>query len=755
MKTISLNGAWTLRGRSVTDPLLPPIEFSDATVPGMAQLELSRHGILPEDLYMGMNVKQTEAYEDWEWWYEREFDAPEEHDRAFLVFRGVDCYAEYFLNGEKFGESANAMIPFEFDVSERLRSGKNTLTVHLLASKDVRHRDRHDLFCLLNRGTFAPRGPQNLYERRPAHSYGWDIMPRLITSGLWRDVALELRDPIRFTQLYISTRTKGQITLAFETESRLADFRDVEIEFEAVCRDSRYYSRFPIIYQAGAFDIEAPDPYLWWPYGYGDADLYRATVRIYSEGRLVHETRTRFAFRTVELDRTDSTDGVHGRFRFLINGEEIMAKGSNWVPLDALHCRDRERYADALALVKDLGCNILRCWGGNVYEDHEFFDFCDENGVMVWQDFSMACANYPCDERFEAIIREEATAVIREYRRHPSIILWSGDNEVDSCVYYKRTNTPPSHNTITRKLLPYVVERNDDSRPYLISSPYYSDEVAMEGYKPSEEHLWGARDYYKSLYYLANPAHFVSECGYYGCPDPESIKRFITPEKVWSCFDNEEWTLHSTDPFDRSHRTLAMYKQVRQLFGEVPDDLETYSLASQISQAEAVKFLIERMRVDRPNKSGIIWWNVLDGWPQMSDAVVDYYFTKKLAYDYIKRAQAPFTVAASELGNWKLRLHACNDTLTEKRGHLRVYDIETDETLAELDLTAAANTSTELVGLEIYYSEQRFLVFEWEVDGKKGFNHYLCGYPAFSLERYRAWLRKYQERTGFCAWKTV
>ena len=761
MKTISLNGVWTLKGRSTTDPSLSPIEICDATVPGMAQLELSRRGIIPEDIYMGMNITKTEQYEDWEWWYEREFDAPAVHPRAFLVFRGVDCFAEYYLNGEQIGTSANMFIPFEFDVSDKLKTGKNTLTVHLLAPKRVSHEENLDLFCIANRGAFSYKGPEMIYARRAAHTYGWDIMPRAITCGLWRDVQLELRDPIRFGQIYFDTRyVKDAQTLYFlyDTESDLSDFRNVDIEVEISCKDHRcHVRRSKLPYKAGNIEIPFKTPYLWWPYGYGEANLYDATARIYSDGVLVHEKKTKFAYRTLELDRTDTTDGINGKFRFLINGVEIMAKGSNWVPMDAFHCRDKERYAKALALVKDIGCNILRCWGGNVYEDHEFFDFCDENGIMVWQDFSMACFNYPCDEKMEIAIREEATAIVREYRHHPSIVLWSGDNEVDECVYIKRVKTtPPSHNTLTRKILPNVVERNDVNRPFLASSPYYSDKAAADRtVSPSERHLWGSRDYFKSYEYRSCPAHFISECGYHGCPAPESIKKFITPEKVFPYFDNEEWNLHSSDQQNHDNRIMLMHNQVLQLFGEVPDNLEDYAIASQISQAEAFKYLIERMRVSRPHRSGIIWWNLLDGWPQMSDAVVDYYYAKKLAYDYIKRSQAPVAICADELAKWKLRIYACNDTLTEKQGHLRIFDIDTDEVLKELDFHAKANTSTEIAALSVFYSEKRFLVLEWEIDGVKSYNHYLCGYPAFDLAKYRDWLGKYQKLTGFCDWKEI
>jgi beta-mannosidase len=175
----------------------------------------------------------------------------------------------------------------------------------------------------------------------------------------------------------------------------------------------------------------------------------------------------------------------------------------------------------------------------------------------------------------------------------------------------------------------------------------------------------------------------------------------------------------------------------------VPEDPDTYATASQISQAEADKYFIERIRVGRPHKSGIIWWNLLDGWPQMSDAVVDYYFVKKLAYRYIKNSQAPFTVAADEMQNWGLPIYLCNDTRDIKRGHLKIWDADTEEILFERDFEAGANRSTPITKLPLFYSEKRLLIFDWTLDnGEVGRNHYLTGFPPFSLEKYLSWIEK-------------
>lgn len=745
MNTISLNGKWKLKGREQENGT--DFISLDAAVPGEVQLDLSAAGYLPEDLFKGKNIFETEKYEGWEWWYERSFTAPDERENVYLVFCGVDCVAEYYLNGEKIGESRNAFIRHEFEVGDKLVDGENSVAVHIFSPMAYAHYRPFDLSSIYFSGHIGFNGTATAL-RKPPHSFGWDIMPRAVTSGLWRDVRLEVRDKICFEQLFFKAGLKG-FNIAYELKSRYCDFKNVELEFIGECGESRFYKKIRAKWKIGGREhIGIENPKLWWPYGYGEANLYDTTVNIYSDGELVHTEKHKLGLRTVELDRTDYTDGIHGKFRFIINGVEVMCRGSNWVPLDAFHSRDRSRYEKALSLVKDIGCNILRCWGGNVYEDKEFFDFCDANGIMVWQDFAMACNSYPEDAEFLENMRREVEFIVRENRNHPSIILWSGDNEIDWC--HGNLGRDPDTNIITRRVIPEAIGKNDVGRPYLASSPYITGENFRDRtLEPSEAHLWGARDYFKADYYKQSKAHFVSETGYHGCPALESIRRFINPDKVFPYFDNDEWNLHSTDVNLNSGRVMLMHRQVRQLFGEVPENAEDYVLASQISQAEAKKYFIERARVSRPRVSGIIWWNLLDGWPQMSDAVVDYYFTKKLAYSYIKRSQAPFAIIAGEIGSWNLPLFACNDTLEEKSGTVTVTDADTKETMFARDFTAPANGTVKIGDFPVYYSEKRMFIIRWETADGAGFNHYTAGNVPLDLETYKRWLKCLNGETEF------
>ena len=262
-----------------------------------------------------------------------------------------------------------------------------------------------------------------------------------------------------------------------------------------------------------------------------------------------------------------------------------------------------------------------------------------------------------------------------------------------------------------------------------------------------ERHLWGPRDYFKSPFYAQSKACFVSETGYHGCPAIESVREIVDPGYEWPIY-NEQWTLHSSDQKGHDHRVHLMDDQIRQLFGRPAESLEEFVLASQISQAEAKKFFIERIRMGRPQKTGVIWWNLLDGWPQMSDAVVDYFYRKKLAYSYIKRSQAPVALMVREMSAWNYTLVAANDTLHPVDGTYRVTDIATGECFGEGAFHVDANTCTDLQKIRMMYSDQRMLLIEWTIDGQKSYNHYLCGFPAFSLETYTEWLHKLQEICG-------
>lgn len=771
-----------------------------ATVPGNVELDLQRAGILP-DPFVGANIRLLRPLETHEWWYSREFYLPPELEgqRLELVFDGLDTFATIWINGQLAGQSADMLIQHRFDITSLVRAGEtNQIVVRLASAIAEARRQTYDAGML----SWEHRW-EGLYLRKAPHVWGWDILPRLVSAGIWRSVCLQMIQEHAIQQLYYWTieanSQRAVLGAWFQVRTRLpAD--GLAMRFRGVCGEHCFEYEWPLEFITDGCTIPVPGAKLWWPTGYGEPNLYTITAQLCRGEQALTERTERFGLRKLVVDRTevagqawtpepawvsparvDTPPSAESHFVVRINGEPIMVKGTNWVPLDAFHSRDADRLAAALEMVADLGCNMIRCWGGNVYEQEAFFYWCDEHGVLVWQDFAFACCIYPQTEAFLAEVRREAEAIVQRLRNHACLAVWCGDNEID--LTYHSQGRDPGRNRLTREVIPQVLERLDPQRAYLPSSPYLPPALVN---RPDawtaipEQHLWGPRGYYKSPFYTKHSAHFIGEIGYHGCPDVSSIERFISPEHLWPWQDNDEWQVHAV--YHWAHKAIErdrirlMANQIRELFGEVPEDLPTFALASQITQAEAKKYFIESARLRKWQTSGILWWNLLDGWPQFSDAVVDYYFSKKLAYHYIRRVQQPVCVFISESGHTRnlgdmdgegthitqisesspllspggekgqgmrggnLPLIASNDNLQDAEIHYRIWDADTDHVFVEGNFTLPANQNWQVANIPVTAGEQRLFLIEWR-EGKARFgNHYLYGAPPFDLGRYRQWL---------------
>jgi len=761
MERIDLNGKWSMAYsregkafKSEAELKGSNLKTLPAKVPGNFELDLQAAGII-EEPFFGTNMKKVNELEDCHVYYFRKFKASvKEGFEPELLFEGLDTFAEVYLNGKLAGSCANMLIEQRLDVSGLLKDGENELFVHIRPT--VVEALKYDYPVYL---TTHIVGYESLFVRKAPHMYGWDIMPRAVSAGLWRPVSLLLKKKVRIDSAYLFTqsvsegRDEATLRLSYSTTAEPVPFGRYVLEVEGVCGDSTFKAKSLVhCPKAGHINwIRVRNPKLWWPRGYGEQSLYDVTATLLRDGKPVDTFKLRHGIRSVELKRTSTTtDRGDGEFVFKVNHERVFMKGSNWVPLDAFHSRDMERLDKAMEMVADLDCNILRCWGGNVYESNRFYELCDELGVCIWQDFTMGCAIYPQNEEFKGRLETEIRSTMRRLRQHPSIILWAGDNECDSAFgWYKLGD--PNVNSVTRELLPKLTWEEDPTRPFLPSSPFIDGEVwkAGERYIP-EQHLWGPRDSFKSEFYKNSTAHFASEIGYHGCPSVKSIKKFISKDKLWPWQKNEEWQLHASCPTpdffggDPDCRNALMHKQAKELFGKVPEDLETFAFASQCVQAEAKKFFIELFRSSMWRRTGIIWWNLLDGWPQFSDAIVDYYFERKLAYNYIKRSQRRICLMFREPENWGQSLVAANSTLEGSELKFSVKDVESGETLLSGSKTLEANRGAELGRIPFSMGDKRLYLIEWEDRLGKGVNHYLAGLPPFEL----AWYKKTMGKTG-------
>ena len=773
-ETLSLNGAWFLRGfpagQSPTPEFLAGLDSPpaiQAQVPGNVELDLQRLGLLPEPFYAA-NIRLLQPYEQYEWWYVKKFTPPAEFkgQRSELVFDGLDTLATVWLNEQEIGRAANMLIPHRFEVtSALLPAQENTLIVRLASVMQAASRLSYEPGIL----SWENR-PEGLRLRKAPHTWGWDILPRLVSAGIWRGVTLQTISEHAIAGLYCWTAdaSPAQASLGVWYQVRTtAPPESLNLRLTGQCGEHAFTFHWPLEFIVGQFDVPIPQPRLWWPVGYGAPNLYTLTVQLCQGEVVLAERVEQVGLRKLEIQRTDGpslawqslppaplparldappTEASH--FLFMVNGQPVMIKGTNWVPLDAFHSRDASRLAPALQMVADLGCNMLRCWGGGVYEPDEFFAWCDAHGVLVWQDFAFACCIYPQDDAFLAEVQAEVQAVAERLRNHASLALWCGDNEVD--MVYASQGRSPQHNRLTRQAIPQSLQRFDPHRLYIPSSPYISPQaLGGSASDTPEQHLWGPRGYFKADFYTRHTAHFIGEIGYHGCPAPDSVQKFISPENLWPPQDNEEWQLHSVYHWraraTQRDRIELMAKQVRALFGSAPDNLTDFALASQVTQAEAVKFFVESTRLRKWHTSGVLWWNLLDGWTQFSDAVVDYYFTKKLAYHYLWRVQRPLLLCLGESipnlqGGLCLPVIISNDSLQDADVFYRVWEAGIPEMLAQGTFNSPANQNWQVAAIPLEGESPRLFLLEWQVGAQRFGNHYLLAVPPLDFARYRLWL---------------
>lgn len=741
-----------------------------ASVPGNFELDFMREGLM-EDIYFGDNSIKAQKNENLHLYYFTEFvyEAQDDFD-GVLCFEGVDTAAEIYLDGKLLGFVENMFHAHRFSL-KGVDDGTHTLLVHILPATIYSRQFDVPAMC------FGMKyNHDGIMIRKAGSMFGWDIMPRIVSGGLWKPVSIEYLPKARIVNsyLYVTNLTEDEkwahIHANLKIQSEEDYITDYTIKIAGKCGESEFFVEY-LPYCASmqiAFDVE--NPKLWWPKNYGEPHLYDVEITLLYKGVECDKHTCRFGIRSLLLKRT-SQAGDDGEFCFIVNGKKVFVLGTNWVPCDAFPSRHDEYTLRDIELVNDLGCNMIRCWGGNVYPSETLYNYCDEHGIMIWQDFALACGHYTDDERICRLVQEEVRQIVLEKRQHPSLAIWAGDNECDSFVSpgwetrrlegQKLPMLNPNDNKLTREIIMRELRNHDAIRPYLPSSPYL-DEKAWRYGEPSESHLWGPRDYFKGDYYAKSNCHFASEIGYHGCPSPKSIEKFIPQESlpkkhIQEIYENADWLTHAAcmetrvegNPY--AYRLPLMVGQVERLFEKASDDLADFARQSQISQAEAKKFFIEHFRAAKWRKTGILWWNIIDGWPQISDAIVDWYGCKKLAYHYVKRAQQPLCMLCDEPKNGELPLLLTNDTQKTQTGKYTVVDVTTGEEIARGTFAIEKNEIA-CVG-KLPDKKGSFYLMNWQTDEIVGKNHFVCNIgEGWTYQRYVECMQKigfYNEFEGF------
>jgi beta-mannosidase len=739
MKTLSLDGTWQIKGFSFREGepkdaghglvlrsgVLDQQGWIPAQVPGDIHNDLMAAGEL-EFLYYGDAIARNKWTKEKEWWYQREFtvSAQDLSEVSELVFKGIDTMASIYLNGEKIGRCENMFREYRFDVSDKLHlDSPNTLWVCVEPITIVMKQYDADPY-------FACFNDHRIFIRKAQCHFGWDWAPDCPGAGIWNSVQLQSYAKIRLDGVNLHAHNNGAVTFFITLNDAVQSAEVSELKLKIELFDSEgnplCSELWPVTGIKNFRNLFVKNPEIWWPNGMGEPALYSYEITLLLVNTIVDTQQGRLGFREVQLEEAPLSSDKIG-FAFVVNGQHCFCKGANWVPLDNFTGSISEaKYRHMLQLVKQSGMNMLRVWGGGIYEKDIFYDLCDEMGIMVWQDFMFACGDVPDNHAwFVDNVREEVIYQIKRLRTHTSLVYWVGGNEKSGDFYRKMVNYGDS---LFDEMIPGLLQTHDPFRPYRRGSPYaYIDSgnhpksgdshlsALAETFAPDSK---GFFDYRNCVNHI--DSSFNSEFALQGPARRSSFEKFMPPERYWPIDDL--WNYRITcNPYDHHDRRSFAEKQLalcQAFFGEPKGHVDFIKYGMTI-HAEAMWDEMFGYRCKRPGNSGSMFWMYSDPWPTGSWSVVDWYGMPKAAYYAAKRASQPLQIGwknrADEKG-WQLVV--CNDTLQSYQGILRFGEENVNGEKAwqrELSVDIQPNASAVLVELETAaFSAQKdaFLVAE-------------------------------------------
>jgi beta-mannosidase len=690
MTTLPLtSAAWQFRDATKASP------WRRARVPGCVHTDLRRHRLIP-DPFWGTNELDLQWIEERDWEYRATFHVPAglfDEEVVDLVADGLDTVATVRLNGRLVARTDNMFIGWRWNVKPLLRAGRNEISVRFgSALKHIRsHRLDHE-----PREFNDPVGRCQVIRKQQCQ-FGWDWGPRFVTAGIWRDLRLEAwsgnrLENVRVTQQH---RKDGSVSLIFVPELARKDSR-AQIS-GTVSLNGR------VVTQVSGFKSQVSQPQLWWPNGHGAQPLYTVELEVTSgDGALIGRWSKRLGLRTLVLDRHKDKAGE--TFQFVVNGRPVFAKGANWIPAHSFVAGlTRADYARDLSSAAAAHMNMIRVWGGGIYENDDFYDLCDELGLMVWQDFMFSCSIYPGDAAFRASVRAEARHQVRRLRHHACLALWCGNNEIAQLNTLDRAHQGDllahpklwrDYEAVFHKILPAEVAAHDGATAYWPSSQWRSsleDSISNpathpDGEKRGDTHYWDVwharqpvKDYEKWRF------RFCSEFGMQSYSSPATQATFCPPER-----GNVFGKLMENHQKNRAGNQIILdYVSRRYRF---PKSQDALIYLSQLNQAYCMQTGVEHYRRTMPHCMGALYWQLNDCWPVASWSSIEFTGRWKALHHVARRFFAPALVSAhvpgdedTIIGNYRrttvdeVHLHTVYDAPASARGELRWELFHLDE----------------------------------------------------------------------------
>lgn len=641
-----------------------------AKVPGTIHTDLFENKLIP-DPFLGTNEKQLQWIENENWEYETKFILSKtelKNQNIDLLFEGLDTYATIYLNGKLFLETDNMFRTWNKSVKKELRVGENHLKIIFKSASNFGKEEAKKL-------PYTLPGDEKVFTRKAQYHYGWDWGPRFATCGIykpiklhfWNDVQIEnvryeqinLTDDLAKLNFIITVNCEkaGNYNLKINDKSKKINLKQGENKIQ--------------------FPYEITNPKRWWCNGLGEANLYAFQINVSKKNKIIDSEKLNIGLRTIEL--IQEKDEIGKSFYFKLNGIPVFMKGANYIPPDSFLPRVTDStYNSIVKNAVDANMNMIRVWGGGVYAEDSFYDACDQNGILVWQDFMFACAMYPSDEKFLSTVKQEVIDNVNRLQNHPSIALWCGNNESDegwkNWGWQKQYNYSEADSTNIwngyQKLFHEVIPQTLDSLLSKEKNIYWPSSPSIgwgrkESLLQGDSHYWGVWWGMEPFeIYKKKVGRFMSEYGFQGMPNIETFKKFAKEEE-----------LNLTSEAVKNHQKHNTGYQTIQTYMErdykIPSKFEDYIYVSQLLQAEGMKTAIEAHRRAKPYCMGTLFWQLNDCWPVTSWSSVDYFGNWKAFQYQTKRSFENILISVNEEEN-QYKIYVVNDELNSEKAELEL-----------------------------------------------------------------------------------
>ena len=667
------------------------VTWYPAEVPGSVHTDLLQNNLIP-DPYFRNNEKKVEWIENEDWEYSTKFDVEKavfSKPNIELTFKGLDTYADVYLNDLLILQANNMYRSWTVDCKKLLKPQNNALRIlfHSAVKEGLRKASLKPYRLPNHNEKTTDARKSGSQTRKSPHQFGWDTHPRLVSCGLWRPVILTAWNDAKIEDNFIEPKTINAQQATYSVQTNIAASKGKDYQLSVFLNNSAKPANQKTVKlkkgnNSESIELNIPNPEFWWPNGMGKPNLYSVKLRLSDESGIIDEDSLNLGVRTIEVVR--EKDSIGRSFYFRINGVPLFIKGSNYVPQDALSTRVTDKqYENLIENAVDANLNMLRVWGGAIYENDTFYNLCDAKGILVWQDFMYACSMYPGDSAFLDNIKQETIENVKRLRNHASLALWCGNNELISGWFewdwphkpelnISKTDSVEIFQTyekIFNEIIPGVIAKYNPQTFYWPSSP---------GSEPGEPSSLTSGDLHYYLVWYGSKSiqdykkaipRFMSEYGVQSFPNYSTLKQYLAPEdeNLFSpiMMYRQKSVMPWITPDMEGNKMLMRY--IQEDYNE-PKDFQSLVYLSQLFQADAIKIASEAHRLNKPRCMGTMFWQFGDAWPNIGWSVIDYLGKKKAAYYSAKRAFENVLV-----------IPALSDTIITPTTDLKVY-INSDST---------------------------------------------------------------------------